>query len=221
MEERNLHWNAQLEDIIAAEAEACRGYAWIHIQAEMKFSKYHNYISIPVIILSTLAGTASVGSTSLFAGETHISSIAIGMVSILVGILNTIQSYFAFSRKAEAHRISHLTYSKLFTNVRVELSLPRNERQEPEAILKSLRDSMERLAETTPTPPPDILEAFNKHFKDEDKSINRPTETNGLKKIIVFRENPLLEIRTPKQNGPSSSSQPRRDTPPVSEGGGA
>ena len=128
------------------------------------------------------------------------------MVSILVGILNTIQSYFGFSRKAEAHRISHLTYSKLFANIRVELSLPRNERQQPEIILKSLRDSMERLAETTPTPPPDILDAFNKHFKDEDKTINRPTETNGLKKIIVFRDNPLLQIRTPIADATTSSS---------------
>jgi hypothetical protein len=46
---------------------------------------------------------------------------------------------------------------------------------------------MERLAETTPSPPPSILDDFNRHFKDEDKTISRPVETNGLQKITIFR----------------------------------
>ena len=46
---------------------------------------------------------------------------------------------------------------------------------------------MERLAETTPSPPSHILDEFNKHFKDEDKSIARPVEVNGLQKVLIFR----------------------------------
>ena len=140
------------------------------------------------------------GSSSLFAGDTQISSVSIGLVSIIVGILNTIQSYFAFSRKAEAHRIAYLQYSKLFSNVSVELSLPRPERMPPEQVLKTLRDNMERLAETTPTPPTCILDEFNRRFKDEDKTISRPVETNGLQKIIIYRDNPLYDKQpaTPK-----------------------
>ena len=228
MEGREIHWNNQLEDLIASEAEACRGYAWIHLQAEALYTKKNNAISIPVIILSTLAGTASVGSSSLFDGETKTSSIAIGLVSILVGILNTIQSYFAFSRKAEAHRISHITYSKLFTTVRVELSLPREERQAPTELLQTLRDNMQRLAETTPSPPQNILDDFNKHFKNEDQSISRPTETNGLKKITVYRDNPLtqnrsisIDVRTPRQlqTGEEGGSHQTASTPSRDQNG--
>jgi hypothetical protein len=68
------------------------------------------------------------------------------------------------------------------------MSLPRNERQEAEVLLKQIRDGMERLAETTPSPPQIILDEFNQHFKDEDKSIARPTETNGLAKITILRQ---------------------------------
>ena len=177
-------------------------------------------IAIPVIILSTLAGTASVGSSALFAGETQISSIAIGLVSIGVGILNTISSYFAFARKAESHRIAYLQYSKLFSIIRVEMSLPRNERQPPEILLKQIRDGMERLQETTPSPPPSILREFNSHFKDEDKSISRPVEVNGLQKVYIYRStsrpeiiniNPLLEdgrkSDSSQQNSQSNPSE--------------
>lgn len=184
--ERNIHWSEPLETLIAAEGERCRGYAFIHQKAETFYSKRNNYIAIPVIVLSTLSGTASVGSSSLFQGETQISSIVIGLVSIGVGILNTISSYFAFSRKAEAHRIAYLSYSKLFQLVSVEMSLPRSEREDPDSLLRKIRETMERLAETTPTPPDHILAEFNQRFKDEDKSIARPTETNGLHKIKVY-----------------------------------
>lgn len=184
--ERNIHWSEPLETLIAAEGERCRGYAFIHQKAEGFFSKRNNYIAIPVIVLSTLSGTASVGSSSLFQGETHISSIVIGLVSIGVGILNTISSYFSFSRKAEAHRIAYLSYSKLFQLVSVEMSLPRSEREDPDSLLRKIRETMERLAETTPTPPDHILAEFNQRFKDEDKSIARPTEVNGLHKIKVY-----------------------------------
>jgi len=184
--DRDLTWSEPLELLIAQEGEKCRGLAWIHQRAETFYSIRNNWIAIPVIVLSTLSGTASVGSSSLFQGETQISSIVIGLVSIGVGILNTISSYFAFSRKAEAHRIAHLNYNKLFQTISVEMSLPRSERAEPEHLLAQIRTTMERLAETTPTPPDKILAEFNLRFKDEDKTIARPTETNGLHKIKVY-----------------------------------
>jgi hypothetical protein len=186
-EDRDIHWSQPLEELVASEGEKCRGLAWINQKAEIYYAHRANAIAIPVIVLSTLAGTASVGSSSLFQGDTQISSVVIGLVSIGVGILNTISSYFSWARKAEAHRIAYLQYSKLFSIIRVEMSLPRSERKEADQLLAQIRDGMERLAETTPSPPPSILDEFNRHFKDEDKSISRPVETNGLQKISIFR----------------------------------
>lgn len=194
--DRDIHWSVQLEDLIAKEGEKCRGLAWLHQRAELTISKKNNAIQIPVIVLSTLCGTASVSSTSLF-GEANaqIASIVIGFVSITVGVLNTIQSYFGFSRKAEAHRIAHLHYSKLFSWIAVELALPREERLEPEVMLKQLREQMERLAETTPTLPESIIREFNAQFKKYD-DVAKPMETNGLQKIVVFR----TPLRSPQSD---------------------
>lgn len=218
-EDRDIHWSQPLEELVASEGEKCRGLAWINQKAEVYYAHRANAIAIPVIVLSTLAGTASVGSSSLFQGDTQISSVVIGLVSIGVGILNTISSYFSWARKAEAHRIAYLQYSKLFSIIRVEMSLPRSERQEAEQLLKQIRDGMERLAETTPSPPPSILEEFNRHFKDEDKTISRPVEVNGLQKVFIFR-NPsvptkldevTVEIKNPilvdKTDGPTRKQE--------------
>lgn len=186
-DDRDISWTTPLETLVASEGEKCRGLAWINQKAETYYAHRANAIAIPVIVLSTLAGTASVGSENLFGNNTHISSIVIGLVSIGVGILNTISSYFSWSRKAESHRIAYLQYSKLFSIIRVEMSLPRSERKEAEQLLQQMREGMERLAETTPSPPPSILEEFNRHFKDEDKSISRPIEVNGLQKVQIWK----------------------------------
>lgn len=224
-EDRDIHWTIPLEELVASEGEKCRGLAWINQKAEVYYAHRANAIAIPVIVLSTLAGTASVGSSSLFQGDTQISSVVIGLVSIGVGILNTISSYFSWARKAEAHRIAYLQYSKLFSIIRVEMSLPRAERQEAEQLLKQIRDGMERLAETTPSPPPSILDEFNIHFKDEDKTISRPVETNGLQKITVFRspssQSHLDEVKLEFKTNPMLEDvrKNQRSTAPSEEGG--
>jgi hypothetical protein len=139
-----IEWSTQLEDILAQEGERCRGLAWLHIRAEAATSKYNTYVQVPVIVLSTLAGTASVGSATLFGGGPA-SSIAIGLVSIGVGILNTLGGFFAFAKRTEAHRIAHLNYSKLSSKISIELSLPRDERMLPEPFLVNIRETMASL----------------------------------------------------------------------------
>jgi hypothetical protein len=190
MSEKNdeiiIEWSTQLEDILAQEGERCRGLAWLHTRAEILLSRYNTFIQVPVIVLSTLAGTASVGSDTLFGGTSPASSIAIGLVSISVGILNTLGGFFAYAKRSEAHRIAHLNYSKISSKISIELSLPRDERTSAETILCHVRETMERMAETTPNCPQEIIDEFNKKFKGT-QGIALPTEVNGLHKIDVFR----------------------------------
>lgn len=198
---REIHWSDQLEVLIAREAEKCRGLAWIHQRAELHQNYRNNILQIPVIVLSTLAGTASVGSSTLFV-NTQLASIVIGSVSIGVGILNTLANYYSFAKRSEAHRIAYTQYSKLFSQISIELSLPRNERMDPPNLLKMIRSTMERLSETTPSPPTQIINAFNKEFKDVT-DIAMPSETNGLEKVTIYREPPKVTIPSPARSATS------------------
>lgn len=193
----NVEWSAQVEDILAGEGEKCRGLSWIHMRCEAEMSKYNTLVQVPVIVLSTLAGTASVGSSTLFGpGNSTTSGIAIGLVSIAVGILNTLGGFFNFAKRSEAHRIAHLHYSKISSKIQIELSLPRLERDSAESLLNYVRDSMERLAETTPLASERIVKDFNSHFEKLKDEIAMPPETNGLHKIKVYRSNG--PVPTPK-----------------------
>ena len=193
LELKEVSWSTQIEDLIAVEGEKCLGLAKLHQKCEEIASRKNTLIQIPVIVLSTLSGTASVGSSTMF-GEGSIAPLIIGLVSIGVVILNTVGGYFAFAKKSEAHRIAHLQYSKLFSQINVELALPRNERSSAEQVLSNLRDTMERLAEITPSIPEDVIKEFNKKYASYT-DVGLPAEVNGLSKIKIFRGE--LKIKTP------------------------
>lgn len=185
-DERTISWNSQIEKLISDEAERAFGLAWLHTKSEMKYSKHDTNLTLPVIILSTLTGFFSASQGSLIPTDT-ISNISLGLISISVGILNTLNSKFAFAKRAEGHRLTAIQYGKLFRFINIELALPRKERMNANQMLKIIREDIDRLKEIAPAIPEDIISLFNKKFEDES-NITKPEITNGLAKVIVFDE---------------------------------
>jgi len=185
-----ITWNPELEELLAEEGEKALGSAWIHGKCENYYALRHQWITIPCVILSTLGGSASVGSQSLFS-DPKTASLAIGGVSIFVGILQTLAGFWGFSKLQEANRIAEIAYSKLHRFIAVELALPRGERVAPKDMLKFVRDSIERLAESSPLLPDAIVAQFHALKAEEEyKDVAVPDKANGLKKIHVNNNTP-------------------------------
>jgi hypothetical protein len=182
-----IHWNQQLEEILSQEGERALCYAWLHNKSQAIIAKYDTNIALPVIVLSTIAGTGSIASTSLF-GQSQVANLVIGVISLSVGVMNTVSNYFGFAKRSEAHKISSMTYAKIHKFIVIELSLPRKERMKAKDMLKIIREQLERLAETSPQIPEQIINVFNEKFHDQ-KNVSKPEITNGLDPIHVFVEN--------------------------------
>ena len=185
MENIEIHWNDQLEHIISNECERALCWTWLHKQAEKKFNTLSTYITLPTIILSTITGSASIGSTSIFPDQL-IASMTIGIVSLSVAVFNSISSYFAWTKRAEAHRISNINYGRLHRFGMIELSLPRKERMTAKDTLKFVRETLDRLQETSPQIPDDIIRRFQDRFGKTTDDVSKPIETNGLDPIQVY-----------------------------------
>ena len=180
---RQLEYTEELEFLLKDIGEKCNGYHYLHSQSEIKYSKVNNYISIPVVILSSIAGMASIGTGSMFEGYEKEASISIGLISLFTSILNTIQGYFSFSKRSEGHRITAIKYKQLFRNIAIELTLERNQRIPAKHFLRDIRANIERLLEISPPIDDDIIEKFKEKFK-QDKA-NFPDECNGLSQILI------------------------------------
>lgn len=234
---KSIAWNSRLEEYFSSTGEKAHCLSWIHKQAETLYSRRKTFIDLPVIVFSGVLGFLSVGSSSMFAGDESTASIAVGVGSLFVSVLNTIGSYFQWAKRAEGHRIASIQYAKLYRFLTIEMSLPRDERMSPADLLKLTKETYDRLAEISPLAPPEIIDDFRKKFGGE-KDISKPEEANGLEKIIVYTpstgniaeshqgvafENPLPRLRTPVptlkgsrlNRGTAVGSSPALDSPPI------
>ena len=183
----NASWTTKLEEYFVDTAEQAYCFAWLHKQSESIYSSRTVIIDLPVIILGTLNGAVSVGSESLFGGSPY-SSVGIGVIALITAILSTIGSYFAWARRAEGHRISSLNYSKLHRFLKIELSLPREERMTPADLLKYTKTEYDRLLEISPLVPAAVINDFKKRFnKPEYQAVSKPSELNGLEKVEIYK----------------------------------
>ena len=184
----DIEWNPRLEHYFAGTGEKAHSLSWLHKKSEARYSRLRNYTDLPVIVLGVLNGATSIGSASLF-GDDKMASVGVGIVALGAALLNTISSYFGWARRAEGHRIASLQYSKLYRFLCVQMSLPRHERMTPSDLLRHTKESYDRLAETSPMIPQEVIDMYNARFKGPAYAdLEKPEETNGLEAIVVYKE---------------------------------
>ena len=180
-----VSWNSQLEKILSDEGERCLCFSWLHDRSEKRYSRLHTAITLPSIFMATLAGSASIGTNSLFV-KTEIANVIIGIITLSVGLLTTVSNYFSWAKRSESHRIADITYKKVYKFILIELSLPRSERMSAKDMLKTVRDETQRLEETSPQVPDTVIREFKKRFGDSTPEVTKPEITNGLDPIYVY-----------------------------------
>jgi hypothetical protein len=179
-----VSWTEQLEFYLKETAEKSECLSIIHRHAERQFTRRKVFLELPCIVLSAVVGFCSVGSGYMFGNNQMLSSITLGVGSLFVSTLQTVSSYFGWSKRAEGHRISAIQYSKQHRFLVVELSLPRAERINPSTLLKLVRSDYDRLAEVSPMLPKESTDFFESKFKKN--TLSKPPEVNGLEPVKIY-----------------------------------
>jgi len=182
-------WSDEIEDLLSEWGEVSLCYQYLHSFSQRKYKKKYHQFQIPVIILSTLTGTAN------FATESYVPedfkqgfSAGVGSLNLLCGILGTLLSFLRYSEVYEGHRISSLAWSKLSRNIEIELSLHQKKRKPCRDFLKVMRAEYDNLMESSPTIDLDVINLFNKKFEGKYPNIRKPVIVNGLREIIPFNK---------------------------------
>ena len=211
-----VSWTERLEEYFASSAEKAHCLSLLHKQSEALYSGRKTFIELPVIVGSAVIGFLNAGSTTMFQ-DPKIASVALGVGSLVVSVLQTINTYFSWSKRAEGHRIASIQYSRLYRFLSIEMSLPRGERLPPSDLLKQTKDTYDRLQEISPLLPALILGEFRKRF-DKETEISKPEEANGLERVIVYQENPMRLRRQESLGLPTSPLPPSSDALPSRDG---
>lgn len=182
MKENNIDYDTDLEILLKKNAEECESLSLLHRASYEKYNTYSNIINVPVIILSSAIGFA----TGIEIGYDKMN-IILGVGSIFVGIIKSIDSYFALPKRAEGHRICSLQYAQFNKRMAVELSLRREQRQNPKDMLGIIKTDMKNLADIAPLIDEDIINSFKLKYRNTDGHFDTHTAniTNGLSPVII------------------------------------
>ena len=178
-------WTSQEEVLLAEWADKATCYKWLHSRSEKLYRRMNYIFTIPVIILSTLTGTANFAMDS-FVPEEHkqMAMAGVGSVNIFAGILSTLQNFLRYAELMESHRLSEVQWSKFGRNIAVELAMAPKKRKPVKEFLKISRLEYDRLIEQSPTIDDSIIKQFKSNFANA--SLKKPDICNGLDECEIY-----------------------------------
>lgn len=187
---KHVEWGEDHINILVEWADKALCYRWLHSKAHTGYSFSNTWFTIPVIIMSTLAGTANFAQDKFPESIRQYATMGIGAINLFSGILTTIQQYLKISELNEAHRVATIAWDKFYRNTKVELAKSPSERIPVTQMMKHCKEEFDRLMETSPPIAEDIIKEFTKAFS---------TNAEGMVGIeMTKKHNDFMNLKKPE-----------------------
>lgn len=164
----HVEWTPEHESILIEWADKAMCYRWLHSKSNAMYSTLNAWYTIPVIIISTLTGTANFAQGRVPLEYQSWFVMLVGGFNLLAGIITTIQQFLKITQLNECHRVSSIAWDKFYRNIKIELAKHPTERIEVKQMLKMSKEEFDRLIETSPNIPEKIIEQFKKDFSKQE-----------------------------------------------------
>ena len=178
-------WYHQQTIVLKRWGEIASSYRFIHNQLKFSWRRWSIAFSLPIIVLSTLTGSANFAISHFPTSIQPMLPVYIGAVNIVVGVIGTISRFLRVDELTEAHGVASVGFGKLSRSIATELSLPAEERSmHGRDFLLHVRSEMDRLLEQSPDINPKVANKFNLKFND--KMFAKP-EICQIEEITVYK----------------------------------
>ena len=184
-----IEWTPEHEQLLIEWGDKAMCYRWLHSKSNAMFSNLNTWYTIPVIVISTLTGTANFAQERVPLHYQSLFVMIVGGFNILAGIITTIQQFLKITQLNEAHRVSSIAWDKFYRNIKVEVAKHPHERMEVKQMVKLCKEEFDRLMETCPSIPEKIIKEFKLAFKESEtfKEVVKPEICDILISTNEFR----------------------------------
>lgn len=184
----NLTYTHEFEELLKAESEKAEAMSVMHQMSHQYFSRLSMFVNVPVIVLSSFGGFLN----ALDAFKN--ANIYLGVLSVLVAIIKTLDSYFDWTKKSEGHRIVGLAYAKVAKLIQIQLALERECRIRARDLYDVITNDIQNLRDQEHCIVDGIIAKFQSKYGDEPTA--KPTIANGLTRIVINSPQPA-PVQTP------------------------
>ena len=188
------YWKKEEEDLLRQWADKAQCYQWMHSKSRDIYSKKNALFTIPVIIISTITGTANFAQDRFSDDIKNYVVISIGTLSIIAGIITTVSQFLKIAELNEGHRVSSLSWGKFYRTIKTELTRHPLDRMPPLEMIKISRDEFDRLVELSPFIPNSVIKEFNTKFH-KNIDLAKPEICDELSTTSVFELNDEERMR--------------------------
>ena len=200
MTENVITYNTELEQLLKENSEECESLSILHRMSYEKYNKRSNYINIPVIILSS-----AIGFITGIDLQYDKMNIILGVGSVFVGIIKSVDTYFQLAKRAESHRICSLQFSQISKKLQIELTLHRKQRATAENMMNIVKTDIKNMQDIAPLIDDDIIELYNAKYR-RYKRVKKPNFVNGLTEVKVNPYNNEREYEFASRHGSREAS---------------
>ena len=182
------YWKGEEEQIIKQWADKALCYQWMHARCRQIYKKKNAWYTIPVIIISTITGTANFAQDRFSEDIKQYVVMGIGSMSIIAGIVTTIYQFLQIAELNEGHRAASISWTKLHNNLKTLITRHPLDRIPPSHALKLYKDEYEYLTEISPPIVKTVLNQFNTKFK-KSANLTKPEICSKLEPTSIFKMN--------------------------------
>ena len=205
MEKRN-YWKEEEENLLKDWADKAQCYELLHAKSHAVYKTRHTWFVIPVIIISTVTGTANFAQDKIKnEKDKNIFVMVVGGLNIFAAIITTVSQFLKVSEMNEGHRVASYSWGKYYRNIKTELAKHPLDRTNPADLIAMAKEEYDRLLELSPMIPKKVITEFNKTFLKNNK-ISKPeicdiivptnvynmTKNERLEMVIKFNPPPPL-----------------------------
>ena len=182
-----MAWDESVERLLQKYCDEAQTRESLHRRSFYRYKKLTTCFNLPVIVLSCLSGSFQFLSKGYPEIEQHIVT-GTASLSILTAIISAVASYLKLGESTSKHEQSANAWLLFHNEVKHQLSLRRDKRQDAEEFLKTCKTSYDRLFELSPICSSTMISAIKKkivaHATDE---FHVATYLNGFRHTEVYR----------------------------------
>lgn len=150
----NIVWTTEHENILKEWKIRCFINLWLQENSSYFYSSLNNFLTYPIIVLSTITATLLFASDSIFLKYT------VGTLNLLIGILMSLSLQIRPDEMLHQYQIIVQKYYTLLREIDTCLSLTKDMRQNPALMLEKVGVEMDTLMDIQLDPPFRIVRKF-------------------------------------------------------------
>lgn len=177
------------EELLLKEwSERAMVYRVLHHKSWSAYRRQNHKYTIPIIILSTVAGTANVAQSRIPEQYMAAATIGIGFINLLSAILTTIANFLEVAKLEQAHRTASQSWGKFARHWATELARAPQDRVPVTEAMRQSKAEFDRLMELSPPIPQEIINEFTTTHQKKPLPPNfaRPEIVDEYREIKIY-----------------------------------